>query len=420
MALKNNKFIKEIRLNLENISPLHIGGENGEVLIEKENSLVYIPGTTIAGAFRAYLKGVSYENIDQLFGKDKISKVFFYDSYQKLNAMEVRPAVKINSEYGVEENKFERDFIAQGHNFSVKIEIFAEDEKSFKDFERAIYTAIAAMNNGDITLGSYKSTGAGQFTVLSLKESNIDLTTKLGLFDYLKSNNKFIDRKIDDINKLAFESKDITFLLKGDLETPILIKGEDVMDEKRADGENMKNAKGDYIIPGTSLKGILRAEAERILSYLNKEELEEKIFGSKGNNKNKKNSKIKCFDSIIEEPKVAKYNRIKIDKFTGGVVNGAKMDDDVVQGKVRLESKLSLGDENLEKKATALIALIFRDIAMGNLSLGGGFSIGRGRVKGEQLTIKKGNDLIYSYNFKNSKEEVNKLENCFKALREEL
>lgn len=419
MALKNNRFIKEIKLVLENTTPLHIGGDKGEILRDKEKSLAYIPGTSLAGAFRAYLKANFYENLEVLFGRDRLSKVFFYDSYGKLIATETRPSVKINSALGIEENKFEREFIAQGHKFEVKIEIFAEDKESFKDFKKAIYTAIAAINSGNITLGSYKSSGAGLFKVLELKESDSDLTAKAGLLNYLKRENRFIDKSLKSIENESFESNDVTFLLEGKLKTPILIKGEDLMDPKVADGMNIRNSKGEYIIPGTSLKGVLRAEGERILNYFNKSDLEEEIFGSKGENKKKKNSKLKCFDTVIENPKVSKYNKIKLDKFTAGVVKGALMDDDPVIGKVKFRTTLNISEKLLEKQGIALISLIFRDIAIGALSLGGGFSIGRGRVKGEKLTIIKGKSIVYCYDFKNNKEEINKLEQCFTALRGE-
>lgn len=416
MALKNRRFIKEIRLDIENISPLHIGSDEGEILLDLENKLTNIPGTSLCGAFRGYLENIAYENIENLFGAEDISKIFFYDSYASLKERETRPNVRINPEYGVEENKFERDYIAKGHKFEVKIEVYADSEEEFRNFEKAIYTCIFALDNGDITLGSYKSSGAGLFRVLNLKESNINLTNKNELFKYLKGENKFEEKLIGSLKNIAFDSNDVTFVLEGNLKTPILIKGEGLMDADRPDGEHIKNINGDYIIPGSSLKGVLRAQGERILGYFNKSSFSKKLFGSEDKD-NKIASKLKCFDSIISNSKDGVYHRIKVDKLTGGVRKAALFDDKVVLGRVRLESKIKGNDEEIIDIGIALIALVYRDIALGSLSLGGGNNIGRGRINGEKLKITKGKELIYSYDFKKNIVEIDNMERYFKALR---
>lgn len=416
MALKNRRFIKEIRLDIENISPLHIGSDEGEILLDLENKLTSIPGTSLAGAFRSYLENIGYGNIENLFGNDNISKVFFYDSYAKLKERETRPNVRINPEYGVEENKFERDYIVQGHKFNVKIEVYADSEEEFKIFEAAIYTCIFALNNGDINLGSYKSSGAGLFKILKLRESNVNLTNKNDLFKYLKGENKFEEKAIGTLKNIAFDSNDVTFILEGNLKTPILIKGEGLMDADRPDGEHIKNINGDYIIPGSSLKGVLRAQGERILGYFNKSNFSKEIFGSEDKDK-KIASKLKCFDSVISNSKEGVYHRIKLDKLTGGVRKSALFDDKVVLGKVKLESKIKGNDEEIIDIGTALIALVYRDIALGSLSLGGGNNVGRGRINGEKLKITKGKELIYSYDFKENIVEVDNMERYFKVLR---
>lgn len=423
MALKDRKFITQLKLEMENISPLHIGTDNGDILIDKEENTAYIPGTTLAGAFRGYLTQNCYENISKLFGEgSNMSKVFLYDSFSKLRGMEVRPSVRIDKELGAAKDggKFERNFITNNHKFTLEIEIFAANDDEAEDYKKAIYSCIVGLNNGDITLGSFKSSGAGVFKVNKIEESVINLENKKEFFSYLKKENQFKTIAMDVVNKNSFSTSDITFRLDGVLDTPLLIKGEDEMDADTVDGAQIKNNNGDYIIPGTSLKGVIRAQAERILSYHNKNEVSKYIFGSEDNKEKKIASIFKAFDSVIKDKKEGVYNRIKIDKFTGGVIKGALMNDEPVMGNVILEGKLKYteGTKN-EKTAVAVLGLVFRDIAMGSLSLGSGYNIGRGRIKGEKLIITKGKEIIYEYDFNNKELKVDDLKVYFEVLNKE-
>ncbi|WP_349406313.1 RAMP superfamily CRISPR-associated protein, partial [Clostridium perfringens] len=186
------------------------------------------------------------------------------------------------------------------------------------------------------------------------------LTNKNDLFKYLKGENKFEEKAIGTLKNIAFDSNDVTFVLEGNLKTPILIKGEGLMDADRPDGEHIKNINGDYIIPGSSLKGVLRAQGERILGYFNKSNFSKELFGSEDKDK-KIASKLKCFDSVISNSKEGVYHRIKLDKLTGGVRKSALFDDKVVLGRVKLESKIKGNDEEIIDIGTALIALVYRD-----------------------------------------------------------
>ncbi|UXZ09065.1 hypothetical protein F1B95_05345 [Clostridium perfringens] len=54
------------------------------------------------------------------------------------------------------------------------------------------------------------------------------------------------------------------------------------MYEEEACATGYINGEGEYIIPGTSLKGVIRAESERILKYLGYDSEESiNIFGGK-------------------------------------------------------------------------------------------------------------------------------------------
>lgn len=421
MSLYGSTNIIILKANIKNISPFHIGSDNDEILIDEETNEVWIPGTTLAGAFRAYLsRNMDKEFVDEMFGQNSnISKVFFYDSFTKLIKMESRSGVGIDSQLGSAGNKklFERVFVGNAGEFQLEIEIYVPNKNKLEQYKNAIYSCIAAIHKGDINLGSYKNIGSGNFKVNKVEEAIIDLGSPVNLFEYLRNKIKFNKVSLEEINKIALDSNEVTFELYGCLKTPLLIKAKEKMDSDLPDGESIQNVDNEYIIPGSSLKGVIRAQGERILNYYNMNFMMEDIFGNMANDKDiKKQSKIKTFDCVITESCESIYNRIKLDKFTSAVRNGAKMDDKPIMGDVILKSKLQIEkkDDTYNSVAIAVLSMIFRDISIGNLSLGSGYNIGRGRILGNRLVIKKGKEKIYEYDFKDKALKVDKLETYFK------
>lgn len=424
MALKNGKYLKKIKIEIENISPVNISGDDGYPLIDRESNKVYIPGTTIAGAMRSYLKINDFKNLDKLFGENNfISKLYVYDSYSDFKGIEVRPGVSINRFSGAANSdskkggKFERIYVVEGHKFIIDFEIYDDDKSNFEEYAEAIYSSIAAIDDGNITFGLYKTGGAGIFKVNSVKEVNYDFTSKKDLFMFLKNSKEYKNKNIKEIclNNLYNDSF-VSYELNGEIETPLLIKGISMLDYTRADDEQFCNINGEYIIPGTSLKGVIRSHGERILKFYHKENYINKIFGPLKEDEEKRKSRFTVFDTKIESSNKVIYSKTKIDRFTGGIIKGQKMEEEPVTGKVLLRGNLKINKKTEEDEAIGLIALIFRDIAKGELTLGSGNNIGRGRIKGNQLKISIGNQVIFKGNLDKNVIEINKIDRYIAAL----
>ena len=423
MALANGRYLLRYKVLMTNKSVMNISDENDEPIVLKdlETRQVYMPGTTLAGAFRSYVK----DNIDiddkKLFGDKNLSKFFIYDSYADFEKYETRPSVKIDEHTGANEGKgkFDRYYVGAGHNFNLKFEVYADSEEDKESYKKVVYELLSALDSGDIMIGSYKSIGAGAMEIKEIAEEDIDLKNKKQLFSYLKGQEKY--KKIEKSTLKKDNAENIvTFELKGNLKTPILIKGNDSLDYKRPDGENITNADGKYFIPGSSIKGVVRSESRKILKSLNKEYIEENIFGSSNDNvEDKSASKVRFFDAFIEKDLKAIYNRIKIDKFTGGVRKSAILNDEPLTGEIKLLAKYYCkGEEKEINTAIGLISVIFKNIAIGEVAFGSGNSIGRGRVDGKRLVIKKGNKTLYDFDFEKEKEIVNNLSLYISALKE--
>lgn len=424
MAIAKGRYLLCYKIKLKNKTVMNVSDENKEPIIieDLEKNNVYLPGTTMAGAFRSYIKNNINEKLaNELFGFDNnMSKILIYDSYAELKSYEVRPAVNINSFTGSSKDngKFERSYIGAGHKFNVNFEIYAEDLEKKQQYKDAIYKILSAIDHGDIMMGSYKSIGAGLFKIEDIQEMETDLNDKKQLFNHLKRMDNFKRLKKENI-LTSYSLNTVTFELLGNMKTPILVKGYDSLDYNKADGENIINSKGEYFIPGSSIKGVIRNEGAKILKYAKKDKLVDDLFGSSKDSNKKSASKVKFFDAIISDNKISTYNRIKIDKFTGGVRKGALLNEQPLMGKIKLVSKYTFTNEdNVSKSEIALLAIIFKNIAIGQIPFGSGSSIGRGRISGNSLKIKKGNELLYDYDFTNNIEKINKLSEYIKALKE--
>ena len=152
------------------------------------------------------------------------------------------------------------------------------------------------------------------------------------------------------------------------------------------------------VLPGTSLRGALRARAERILGILwpdGKSDIEDFIasifgFASTKGKQYSIPSSLRVSENKIEHVGSEVQNRICIDRFTGGTIEGAKFDSMPVFSEEKSASNLnainlSLVDPLPSQKA--MLLLLLKDIYTGDLPIGGEKSIGRGILEGVKATI---------------------------------
>ena len=89
---------------------------------------------------------------------------------------------------------------------------------------------------------------------------------------------------------------------------------------------------------------------------------------------------------------MAPIHRIHIDKFTGGVINGALFSEKPVAGKINIEISVSSRKGQRDADRTCgLLLLALRDLAAGRFNLGSGFSVGKGFITVQSLTVTDGN-----------------------------
>ncbi|ACA46374.1 CRISPR-associated protein [Clostridium botulinum] len=421
--------IKQYILQVKNISPLRIGNgeeERNGLLISDKHAI--INGTTFSGLFRDFLKKdkvkVNDEEYKLIFpessnenNKKETSKIYFYDSisYEEIDKKDLccRNHVRIDEEMGssVENHLFNEYHISEGKTFQLFFEIRGLDleEDKYNCLCKHLENFITKLSSGQIAIGSKSSFGFGKFK--AIKDNNksgiyyreYNLLTENGLNNYLDFNFDIKNLSMKGFKNLNVDINNKDSKLKIKLEAycdeGFIIKGDSIIEKKDKKKYTVDfpykeciNGKGQFIIPSSTIKGVVRGYCNKIFRTLDEtgETVINEMFGMKADESEKiegKKGNLIFEDCKIDGEKLQRYNRIKIDRFTGGVMSGAIFKDQVatVSKDNPIEFNVALNKE--DKKMLALIILAFRDIGLGYLTIGSGNNVGYGRFKGKSITI---------------------------------
>lgn len=185
-----------------------------------------------------------------------------------------------------------------------------------------------------------------------------------------------------------------SFVMEGDfaLKTSLLVRSTLISDAEREDKIHAVPLKSgtDYVIPGTSLKGVLRHQAAYILRTLNKPvTLLDTVMGSSSPDEKRKSrfitDEVYFHDGVVE----AKQTRNGIDRFTGSTMDSKLFAEKPVwqqqQGVPVLHLRLTI--EQCQDWEAGLALCLFKDLWNGRLALGGDAAVGRGYVTGVRASI---------------------------------
>lgn len=400
-------------------TPAHFG--NGEadpltdmpLLLDEVNGKPLLPGASIAGALRSYLREREYgygvaedknSKTSKLFGSVRVtddegsqSPLIINDAPGKSAGFELRDGVAIDPETrtAADEKKFDMQLLAAGSTFDLRFElVVSKDSQELRD---ALYTALHGLEHGDITLGARKRRGFGQVIVKEWKVYKFDLKTKEGLVNWLgfdqglktstAEKGSDLAAKLDaslqkqdnrsSAHLTAHFAIDGTLLIRsgfGDANSPdtVHLRSARPKKEKPSEQENIP------IIPGTSLAGVLRQRAlkiartvssdllakkdgQPIIRKIGDKEIElkkadvfvEEMFGpaviERKDSKNAKASRVSIKETEIDYSTQLVVTRVKIDRFTGGAYESALFSEQPEIGKP-CEKSITL-DLTLRQKA---------------------------------------------------------------------
>lgn len=468
-------------------TPLHVGGNDSNGLVDLSLAIngqgnYYIPGTSLAGALRSWMlagRDGSDEPddasisklVDELWGNQKkngnnqlghASYVLIEDAPIKGVRAEVRDGVGIDRYYGTaaERVKFDRAILPKGSEIPLVMTIENADRSpvNWETRKGAVAALLKALQEQEIRLGAAKTRGLGRVQLKNLAMLEQDLCSAGGMLATLRGrgtglslgtlveNSTFSDQR-SKTQRSKF-SIDIDWEPVG----PIMVKAE--ADGIAVDMLPLVSAVGDhltFVLPGSSIKGALRSQAERIIRTLQavapesnqvfNDQLQavpliQEVFGSAarlklepGANEKKQQGRLgalaidDCYAQLAIQPEqwsqieaatneqelrqkldaaqlqqTQQAFHVAIDRWTGGAADGFLYSTLEPMGftwePIRLT--LDLGwlshkavDPSLAMAGTALLLLLLRDLAAGRIPLGYGVNRGMGAIQINRIQIQK-------------------------------
>lgn len=397
--MKIKPFVLYGSIKMKSISPMHMGGEEKDDLVRNGNGNYMMPASSIAGSIRHVIHHPLFGGDD-----DTDSYVYFYDAELPKNVeVEKRMGIRRNAHLGTTENGalYSTFYISKGAEVELKVQMFLDDQQTgielFKDIVQSI-------DNKTITFGAKKSHGTGMFDVEKNAKGNLKAYIKiLDLHERMDFNLycngvQAVMEKLDPLEIPLSSSKyETVYKLEAKIDGPLLVKSneapEQLDDRYVPNVQNMfmvVNGKQQYYIPGSTIKGLMRAYANIICKHQNIDEtVVDEIFGGEVDDV-KKASLVSFSDVDISNVNKVIYHRVPIDRWLGGTIEGQKLDieaissHDMVTITVRIKKN---DDERLMHFANAFVYLTLRDLGNGRLNIGSYDSIGFGRFEGRDLYI---------------------------------
>lgn len=325
---------------------------------------------------------------------------------------EIRDGVSLQPETALAEDhkKYDLEVLPRGTTFPIRFELLVTDTSEEESLISLLTATLKGLETGEIPIGARRSRGLGACHATNWRAVRFNLETQQGWFQYLRSDHvkpfPKDEPKIDSIEQAVnnaypnivlqtFQDNrsriQITVCLN--LQGGLLIRSPG-SSATEADTTHITSG-GNAVLTGTSLAGALRARALRIAQTVRKEKKEalawiDAIFGPRlegttDQNFSAKASRLKVTENPVIGGTRLRPTRIKIDRFTGGVIDGALFEEEPIYGgqiEVSMELHQPMPGE------LGLLLLLLKDLLTGDLPVGGTSAVGRGILKGQaRLTI---------------------------------
>lgn len=442
--------IHQFYIEVECSQPMHVGcGEDSsEVLVKQSSGLPFIQGTSIAGAFSSYVETVyGKEKKEKYFGSSdgengvlgKSVLVFSEGKFQK-GKLEIEMRTRVSLDGGTSSVKSE---LLQGTNarsgqvmdmeYIVKGSSLCFFVYAFDDGGYIVRECLAALNRGQIQLGGKNTIGCGKVKLTCVTYRQYDMqkeedrkawqNTPVGAEDSGAGADI-----LEELLQIPVSGINYVIVADMELKTPFLLKANGIDEEVAMSLLHMKDenslpdamplldGRKDFIIPGSSLKGVFRNRFEMIGNYLGiKPETVNGVFEDR--------SDIFFEDAVIcnakEEGRAVNQPRIHINKLTGSVMDKSLFCEMTIGGKasirITVPKKFSGGVGMDAKAEIGFLLYILRDIHVGAVTLGSGAGIGRGYMKIGNVRIYDGDETQAEFAMDNPGQAGAFADSCVKA-----
>ncbi|MGB0384010.1 MAG: RAMP superfamily CRISPR-associated protein [Ardenticatenaceae bacterium] len=424
-------------------TPTHFGNgdTNGTtdmpLLLDETDSSALLLGTSITGALRNYVRervfGFGREQADpeavtMLFGfvgqeedEGEQSCLIVDDALGGVPKIELRDGVRIDPETRtakIDEKgkgyKFDLQLLQPGTAFDLRFELLVSQDHH-PDLIRWLAVALDALANEKIALGLRKRRGFGRCFVREWTVTQLDIRKPEALLAWIAEGHpewttaakpqsganiaNLLGVSIDD---MLDARRLFTMKAKFALKSSLLIRSGFGQDDLGPDMVHLHTTQWDNpkkrvpVLSGTSLAGVLRGRAMRIVRTLTLAtdknqlppsitELINDIFGPDEiatDNLNMRASRLITYETKVEGGTSLVQNRIRIDRFTGGAYHSALFSQQPLFGNDSGSVTVNLTLQSPSEGEVGLLLLLLKDLWTGDLPLGGEASVGRGRLRG--------------------------------------
>lgn len=398
-----NFFDSEIRYQIYGncLSPMHVGDSSGnsDAVLRDMDGKPFIQATSITGALRNHVhrtwpdvETALFETVDDNSCLIVTDGRFAEESPEAPAACQVsyRPRVRINPETGTSDDTgyFATGCVETGARLHFTLILRQEKQRVAGEppLERALEDALAALSHGNLTLGGQKSNGFGQVSLDLVRSRKwmYDLTDPQDRQCWLEEEPP---PRTEHLSLNGTASNQVEFVVKGITENLLINAGISQLGDG-PDQIQMTNGR-DYIIPGTSLKGLIRGQMQAIAHMWELDpSLLEHAYGRAAvvEGENGVAGKLIFHETTLVNPMKRITHRIRLDRFTGGVMNRNLVAQESVAGSVTMKITVPADNEIV----CALLLYALRDLALGCLTVGSGYATGRGRIQVKTIEIQAG------------------------------
>ena len=425
-------------------SPLLIGDGAGETVdnfsdvhvLKNSQGEPFIPGTSLCGVLREWLEDISPAWTTKIFGdaKKMQSSIQLEDIVLTGSEIIPRDGVRIDgiTGTGVDGGKFDFEVVERGAVGKLRLLMTlrgihvgkggGDKNYSLDEILEVIALMLRRLLDG-IRLGALTTKGFGLVAAENLSAGLFDFRNKADVAAWL-SGKPAAKEILPSAEKFPVAPSNFIVDATFKFNSSFIIRDYEVDAadrEKNISAVTLKSRE-DFVIPGTSLKGILRHRAEYIFNKLG---IDQKILnGLMGYSLDaeKIRSRFIVAESYLEPTNFAEVNhtRTKIDRLTGGTLQGTLFTTKPAYQRKREVPTLKIHFEIREAKdfEAGLAIFLLRDLWLGHVAIGGEKSVGRGTIGGLSAEIKfKGKTFKLDTNGKILEGDASELENFAAALK---
>ncbi len=389
---------------IELLTPLLIGSGNGDLadieIIRDSEGKPFIPATSFIGVLKHSIKLPEKYNSDlnsfwgfstqkKSFQSSLLCSDIICDNIPKIS---IRDGVAIDNKNGMAKKgeKYDFEIIEPGAVFCVRMTVNINDKtESFS--KQMVATIIDILEYSKLKVGAKTTNGFGRLKLTEHEVYEYKTNDKKDVLAWLKNEN---GSKCALPAPIRIESKNFEVDAWFDMKTSMIVRSYSG-DPSAPDAVHLRSD-NKFVLPGTSVKGAIRARAEKILNTLSDEpSANEKIMHGLFGNVNKDDrsaikSRLYTEETFIDGAEAEIQTRIKIDRFTGGTIKSALFDTmplfaDPKEDEKRINVRLVI--EDFKDYEAGLVLLILKDLWTGDLAIGGEKNVGRGVLRGVSAEI---------------------------------